>query len=935
MFRKLFTFILLFILISSCAVFNSPNSPEELKLNSKIKTGILENGLTYYVMENARPEKRAELMLLVNAGSILEEDHQQGIAHFTEHMAFNGTKRFPKQELVNYLESIGLKFGPDLNAFTSFDMTVYMLQVPSDEKDKFDTGLMILEDWAHNLSMDNEEIDKERGVVLEELRIGKGARERMLNKKLPVYLKDSKYANRLPIGKEEILKTFDYSSAKDFYKDWYRPDLMAIVAVGDFNGEEVVQQIKTQFSNIPKVENSKERKEFSVPIDDISSYLVITDPEATSSSVGISYKFPKPNSENIIDEFKNSILINMMTQMFNNRLSELTQNPQSSLIYGYNYRGSWVRTIDGFNVGAGVKPGMVLNGLEEILTELERIKQFGFTESEFDRQKKSILKSIETQFNEKDKQDSDKLRWEFLELFFENKIILGIEKEYELAQHIIPNLKVSDLNKYIEQIKESNCRVITADCPDKKGVINPTDDELKQVDLSIKTKEIFPYEDDVIDSPLLSEIPPQREIIDFINHKEIDGMEFILENGVRVIIKPTDFKNDEILFEASSPGGSSLVSNNDFISAKYASDIISESGIGEFSKIELKKYLSGKQVSVSPYINELTEGFSGSTSVDDVETMFQLIYQYFHSPRKDIDAFTAYIENMKGMVENRSARPENVYRDSISVIMNNRHFRAKPVSTQLLDEVNINTAFNVYKDRFSDASDFTFIFVGSINPQTFIPLVQTYLGNLPSKNRSENWKDVGIRYPQGNIEKIINRGIEEKSSVQIRYSGKFDWNRDNRYIFKTLTSSFMIKLREILREDMGGTYGVYVGGYPDFEPIEAFQSIIAFGCGPENVEPMVNEVFKQIENLKKEGLDQTYLDKVLEADKVEYEKNLKENSYWLNVISSYNHYGEPLSQILEREELYKLITNENIIKGANMYFNSKNVLKAYLYPEKK
>jgi len=934
MVRKLFIFIILFLFVTTCAVINNTNVQKELKLNSKIKTGKLENGLTYYVMENARPKNRAELMLLVNVGSILEEDHQQGIAHFTEHMAFNGTKRFPKQELVNYLESIGLKFGPDLNAFTSFDMTVYMLQVPSDEKDKFDTGLMILEDWAHNISMDNEEIDKERGVVLEELRIGKGARERMLNKKLPVYLKDSKYANRLPIGKEEILKTFDYSSAKDFYKDWYRPELMAIVAIGDFNGDEVVNQIKTQFSKIPKAENPKDRKEFSVPLHNYTSYLVTEDPEATSSSVGISYKFPKSKVENTVDDFKNSALINMMTEMFNHRLSELTQNPNSSLIYGYNYRGSWVRTIDGFNVGAGVKPGMVLNGLNEILTELERIKQFGFTETEFERQKKSFLKSIDTQFNEKDKQDSDRLRWEFLDLFFENKIIVGIEKEFKLAQQIIPKLKVSDLNTYIEQIKESNCRVITADCPEKEGIINPTKDELKQVDLSVEKQQIYPYEDKVIDSPLLLEIPTPKEIIDFKNHETIEGMEFVLENGVRVILKPTDFKNDEIIFNASSPGGTSLVSDNDYISAKYASNIISESGIAEFSKIELDKYLSDKQVSVTPYINELTEGFSGSSSVADVETMFQLIYQYFHSPRKDIDAYTAYLENMKGMVQNRSARPENVYRDSISVIMSNRHFRAKPISTQLLDEVDLDTAYNIFKDRFSDASDFTFIFVGSINPQTFIPLVQTYLGNLPSIDRNENWKDIGIRYPNGNIEKIVNRGIEEKSSVQIRFTGDFDWKRENRYIFKTLTSSFMIKLREILREDMGGTYGVWVGGYPEFEPIEVFQSIIAFGCGPENVEPMVNEVFKQLELLKKEGLDQTYLDKVLEADKVEYEKNLKENSYWLSAISSFDEFGEPLSQILEREELYKLVTNENIINGANIYFNSNNVLKAYLYPEK-
>tara|TARA_A100000164_G_scaffold381352_1_gene432641 strand:- start:834 stop:3638 length:2805 start_codon:yes stop_codon:yes gene_type:complete len=934
MFKKLLTLFILALFITSCAVINNTNSNQSLQMDPKIKTGVLDNGLTYYVLENVKPEKRAELLLLVNAGSILEEDHQQGIAHFTEHMAFNGTKNFPKQELVNYLESIGLKFGPDLNAFTSFDMTVYMLQVPTDDSDKFNTAFKILEEWSHNLTMDHEEIDKERGVVLEELRIGKGARERMLNKKLPVYLKGSKYADRLPIGKEDIIKSFDYSATKDFYNDWYRPDLMAIVAVGDFDGEHVEQKIKNQFSIIPAHPNPKKRKEYDVPFHDETRYLVVSDPEATGSSVGISYKFSKIKSNNSLLDIKNNQLISMFTEMFNNRLSERTKNPESALIYGYNYTGSWVRSIDGFNLVAGVKPGMIEKGLQEVLLELERVLRYGFTKSEFERQKRTSLKQIEVQYNERDKTESADLRWQFLDIFFENKNSIGIEKIYKIMNDMIPTLKVSDLNSYIQLIKKSSSRVITADCPEKEGINIPSNEDLKKIDHSIKNLEINPYEDIIITSPLLAQVPLPTKIKDYKSHDEVGVMEFLLENGVRVLIKPTDFKNDEILFNAYSPGGHSLVDDSKFMSAKYASDVITESGVAGFSKIELDKFLSDKQVKVNPFIREMTEGITGSSSVSDSEVMFQLIYQYFHNPMKDQDAFEALIRNWSGTIENRNASPENVYRDSISVIMSNRHFRGRPMSSETLSEIDLDIAYEVYKNRFSDANDFTFVFVGSINPDTFMPLVLTYIGNLPSSSRKESWKDVGMKYPVGNIEKIVKRGIEEKSSVQLRFTGDFDWNYENRFLLKSMTSVFRIRLREILREDMGGTYGVWVGGYPEKNPKGTYQSIVAFGCGPDNVEPMVAEVFKQIEILKTKGIEQSYLDKIIEAEKVEHNKNIQENNYWLEVLSAYDQYEEPFLQIIERDSLYELVTNENIMESAQKYFKTDNVLKAYLYPEK-
>ncbi len=939
MIKKIFSILILVFFISSCAVNNNIKNNNELKfdeilkIDSKIKSGVLDNGMKYYVQKNGKPENKAELLLLVNVGSILEEDNQQGIAHFVEHMAFNGTEKFPKQDLVNYLESIGLKFGPDLNAFTSFDMTVYMLQVPTDDSLKFNTAFQILEEWSHNLTMDHEEIDKERGVVLEELRIGKGARERMINKVLPVYLKGSKYADRLPIGKENIIKSFDYSVAEEFYEDWYRPDLMAVVAVGDFDSDEVVQKIKNQFSQIPPHPNPKERKEYSVPLHTDTRYLIVTDPEATTSSVTVTYKFPKKIFNNSVNDFKNEQLIKMFTEMLNSRLTERTKDPESALLYGYNYTGSWVRNIDGFNIGAGVKPNMIEEGLEELLVELERVLRHGFTKSEFERQKRTNLKQIEKLYNERDKTNSGDIRWKFLDMFFENKNIISIEKMYNLMNEIIPGLEVGDLSYFTNRIKKSTSKVITAEFPEKENIITPDDEDLKIVDAKLDTMNIDPYIDKVITSPLLAQIPLPTKIKDYKSYEDVGIMEFRLENGIKVLLKPTDFKNDEVLFNAYSNGGYSLVDDENFISAKYASDIIIESGLSDFDKVELDKYLSDKQVNVVPFIKEMKEGMYGSSNISDLETMFQLIYQYFMEPRKDEKAYNAMIENMKGTIANRNARPENVYRDSISYVMSDKHFRGRPMNVDLINEISLDSAYNIYLDRFSDASDFTFVFVGSIDPNNLMPLVLTYLGNLPSKGRTENWKDVGIRYPKGNITKNIQKGIEDKSSVQLRFTGNMDWNRENRFLMKSMTSAFRIKLREILREDMGGTYGVWVGGYPSNQPIETYQSIIAFGCAPDNVSSMVNEVFKQIDKLKNEGIDQIYLEKVIESEKVEYDKNIKTNNYWMNIISSYDEYKEPFSQIYKRQELYDLLNNENIKKSAKKYFDLNNVVKAYLFPE--
>ncbi len=932
---KWMPFILSVLILGCFQMNNDLNTKDQNKIpiDPDLVYGKLDNGLTYYIKQNGKPENRVELLLIVNAGSILEDDHQQGLAHFAEHMAFNGTKRFPKQELVNYLESIGMNFGADLNAYTSFDETVYMLQVPTDDEEKLVKGFEILEDWAHQVQFENEEIDKERGVVIEEWRLRSGARQRVMDKKLPIILKGSKYADRMPIGKKDILDSFEYEDLKSYYRDWYRPDLMAVVAVGDIDVDKIKSMINSYFSNLKPHENPKERQFHELPPHDETLFVVTSDPELSMSQVGIEMKFGENLLKGIIPEFRNSLVQNLFTRMIDERFQEAIKIPDTPFIYEYSYFGSFVRHHNGFGLGAGVKQGMIPIGVEMMLTELERIKKFGFTQTELDRQKGALLSDMEKEYNERDKMESGKLKWQFLQNYLNHEPIPGIEWKYNNTMSLLPNINLKDIEKLTELFQNEGNRVIFADSPELDDLDIPTKEELKRIYEQLQTKEIQPYVDQVVTEPLLAVIPEERGIKKINIHEETEIHEITLENGVRVLYKKTDFKNDEILMNAYSPGGTSQYSDSEFISANLSADFQVESGIGAYSKTALDKYLADKRVDVKPYISEMFEGFDGSCSPKDLETMLQIVYQYFHNQKVDEDAFKAYFQRYSGFISNRNARPETVFYDSVKVVMNNGHFRSRPMSTEILNELDRETSHSIFKDRFADADDFTFIFTGMIEEESFLPLLKKYLGNLPVTDRNENWIDVGKTFPMGNIKKTISKGMDPKSMVQIRYSGDFDWSRHNRFKINTLAKAFRIKLREILREEMGGTYGVWAWASPEQYPRERYQFGIAFGCAPENVKPMIKAVYEQVDSLKQFGLDQSYLDKVEEALKMDQVKNLKENKYWLNAIKSKDQYGEDFKGILDFNDLLTGLTKSNLIHSANAYLSDENVVEMVLYPE--
>jgi zinc protease len=900
----------------------------------KILIGKLDNGLMYYIRENHKPEKRAELRLAVKAGSILEDDDQQGLAHFDEHMAFNGTKYFPKQDIINFLEMSGVRFGADLNAYTSFDETVYMMQVPTDSPNVLKKGFQILEEWGHDVSYDDKEIDKERGVVIEEWRLRRGADYRVSMKHIPIELYKSHYADRITIGKKEILESCSHDALRKFYRDWYRPDLMAVFAVGDFNKAEIEKLIKEHFSHLKNPEKERERIQFPVPDNKETLVSIATDRELTRASVDVMFK-RDTSSQSTASDYRKEIISSLAGEMLNARFEELLQKPNPPFIYAYNYDGRFFGPKQVYNLSAGVKENSILDGLEALVTEAFRVKQHGFTETELERQKIQILRGMEKAFKERDKTESRPFISEYIRNFLHNEPIPGIEVELALYKQFLPGITLQDVDKQIqEQITEGN-RVITVSAPQKDSVKIPTEAEVLAIMNKISTEQLDPYIDKVNTEPLVSLLPAPGKIIEEKKIVSLGVTEWKLSNGARVILKPTDFKNDEILFSAHSVGGTSLVADKDYLSATFATAIIQQSGVGNFDEIALQKKLSGKMVNVGPSISQLSEGFGGSASPQDIETLFQLVYLYGTSPRKDSTAFASLITRYKAMLQNRSVSPEAAFADTNQVTLTNYHFRARPITIGLINEINLDKAISFYKNRFADFSDFIFFFIGNFKVDSIKPLVEQYLAVLPSLNRNEMWKDIGVEPPKGVISKQVKKGIEPKSSINITFTGPFEWSQQNRYDFISMLEALNIKLREVLREDKGGTYGVGASGSPALYPRQEYQISIRWGCDPKRVDELVNAALQQIDSAKLKPFDPVYIEKVRETQRRGFEVNLKQNGFWLNNLLSYYTNNEDPEMILNYPKLVENLTAGAIQAAVKKYFDMNNYVKVVLYPEKK
>jgi zinc protease len=917
------------------AVSTGPNDApltQAVPVDPRITDGTLPNGLRYYIRANKRPQARAELRLVVNAGSILEDEDQRGLAHFVEHMCFNGTTHFPKQDVVAFLQSTGMRFGAHINANTSFDQTVYQLQIPTDNPAVIDRSLLILEDWAHAVSFEPEEIDKERGVILEEWRTGLGAGARMLNAQLPVLLKDSRYAERLPIGKPEIIRTFTYDKLKKFYTDWYRPDLMAVIAVGDFDPAAIETLIKSHFGSIPAAAAPRKRPIYDVPDQPGTRYTVATDSEATATAVTVS-SLMSARDQTTVGAYRQQTIERVFSGLLSARFAEMAQKPDAPFLDAETSRGLFVRSAEATTLSALVADGGIARGLSALFTEADRVARFGFTATELDRYRLSLLQSYQQLAVSREEHTSDTLADEYIRNFMQQEPIPGIAYEYGLMQRFLPEITLADINSLAHDWVPDRNRVVAVSAPKKADVAVPDEAALAAIIKSAGGGPLTAYVDTVSTKPLLDPLPKPGTVTKTAAKEGTGITEWTLSNGARVVLEPTTFKQDEILFRAFSPGGTSLASDKDYVAAETASQVVAQGGLGTLTTVDLSKKLAGKAAFVRADIGEMYESLGGRALRRDLETMFQLVYLTFTQPRADKEAFRVMTGQLTAALANRQARPDAAFEDALNGALSQNHLRARPMSPALVAEMDLDKSFAFYKDRFADASDFTFLIVGSFDLPTIKPLVERYLGSLPALHRQEAGRDVGIRPPPGVVEKVVTKGREPKSQVGIVFTGAFQNNQRDRVVIRALSDTLAGSLQRVLREDLGGTYGVSVK--PDFtkRPAEEYSVTISFACDPVRTQDLVKALFDVVEQFRTTGPSEGQVADVQAALRRDLETNSQSNGWVLGQLAFAYQYGEEVPNPSRLRGLYDELSVPMLRDAARTYLDMNRFVKVVLVPE--
>jgi zinc protease len=908
-------------------------SAQILPTDPAVLIGKLPNGLTYYIRKNIQPKNRAELYLVNKAGSVLETDAQQGLAHFTEHMAFNGTKDFPKNELVNYLQKSGIKFGADLNAYTSFDETVYQLPLPTDSVKIFEKGFTILANWAGMVSFDTDEINSERGVVLEEERLrGKNASERMSKLTYPVLLNNSRYAVRLPIGKEEILKNFKPETIKSFYHDWYRPDLQAVVVVGDFDVKRVEELIKANFSQLKNPVGEKPRTKYNIPPSVGTTVKIVTDKEQPYTIAQIIVKHPGSVIKTEAG-YLNSIRNSLFNSMLNARLGELTQKADPPLLYGGASYGGFLGNLDAFTTVAVAKPGELEKAVKAVVAETERARKFGFNQTELDRAKLSVMTAMESAYKEKDKTKSVNYVREYQANFLKGEAIPGIEVEYNLYKKFLDQIKLSEINTLAGKFISDQDRNVIVEAPEKDEETLPTEQTLLTW-IKDAANGVTAYVDNVSTKPLLENIPTGTKVVSETKDAAIGTTTLVFGNGVKAILKPTDFKNDQILINGFSFGGTSLASDADFRSANMSDDLVNGSGIADIDEIKLDKMLTGKRVSISPYVSETSQGINGSSNPKDFETALQLVYLYYTQPRSDADIWQSTLTQIKSTLANRGLDPATVFADTVSAVLGDHNIRRMPTTLATLNEAKQDKAFAFYKDRFADASAATFVLTGSFEVEKIKPLLEKYLGGLPATNRKETYKNLGIHAPAGQLTKTVYKGIGDKSNVQLIFSGDYVYNTANNIQLDALGEVLQIKLIERLREKESGVYSPGVRASYSKLPAGRYSIGIYFSCAPVNVEKLIAATMEEIAKIKKDGAQLVDIQKYTAEDKRSTEVQLKENGFWAGHLIRTAQYQEDPAAVLNHNKDLEQVTVQSTKDAANKYLGD-NLIKFILYPEKK
>jgi len=906
-----------------------------LPTDPDVVMGKLNNGLTYYIRNNHKPANKVELRLVVNAGAILENDDQQGLAHFMEHMNFNGTKNFQKNDLVSYLQSIGVQFGADLNAYTGFDQTVYILPIPTDKPGNLEKGFQIIEDWAHNALLTDKDIDEERGVVLEESRLGKGADDRMLKKYFPKLADGSLYAERLPIGKDEILKSFKYETIRSFYRDWYRPDLQAVVVVGDIEVATAKKMIAEHFDKLQNPAKERPRKYVDVATRTKQEAMVVTDKEATNSLLMLSFPYVKKNEEVTLGDYKTSMKKRLGLQMLNHRLNDLAQgsNPPfpyaaldfNDLIHGYENLTAFAL----FDNNGPEQAMMALTG------ELVRAKKFGFTETELETVRKELLSEMEKSYNERNTTESKDYVEEYIRAFLTHEPYPGIANEYAYAQSMLPAIKLDEVNAMVQEwLKNTNTfSLVTA--PEKAEVKVPTEAELLAMTRKGFAQEITKKEEKAIAKNLMTKIPIPGKVTSQVKEEGLGAITYTLANGVKVTIKKTDFKSDEIVMNAVKKGGSNSYPVADKSNIHFATEVVEAMGVGEFTPTDLEKAMAGKNVKVSLSMNDIDDKIEGTSSVKDVESMLQLMHLYLTQPRKDEELFKAYKSKQSTMMQFISSNPRAAFVDTtVKSLYNNnplaRMVFAKPSD---YDKIDLDRCLMLYKNEFGLAAGYHFFITGNVDDKTLLPMLETYIGGLPGGMGATIFKDNGVRPVHGVKELNIKKGKEKQSMILAIYSGETRYSEDLELKTLALAEVLNIKVIEEMREKMGAIYGGGFRGQLQKEPYEHYSIQLQLPCGPENVEKLLAATNSEIKNLIEKGPEAKDLDKVKSQWREKHITNVKENKYWNEEMEKVLFWGRAKDRVTNYDSYIDKLTPAEIQATAKQLLSGENKFVSVLYPE--
>jgi zinc protease len=931
-FRLISLSLLLFL-----SAYSGAQQVQPIPVDPKVRYGKLDNGMTYYIRANKEPKQRADFYIAQNVGAILENDNQNGLAHFLEHMAFNGTKNFPGKGVINYLEKIGVKFGADINAHTSLDETVYNLSdVPTVREGIIDSTLLVLHDWSNFIALEDTAIDLQRGVIREEWRTGAGADRRMWKESNKLKYPGSKYAIRDVIGDTAIINNFDHKTIREFYKKWYRPDLQAILIVGDVDVDKVEAKIKALFSDIPKKENEAERTIFPIFNNQKTIVSVVKDKEARMTRIELEYKHDKlPDAVKLsMNGYAFSTINELISSMIGNRFEEITQQADAPFVAAYANYGELVKSEDAFQMLAIPKEGQELKGLSALLLEAEKIKRFGFTNSELERAKTDYMKNIEKAYNERDNQKNGDLVEEYVRNFLNQEPIPGIEWEYQTVQAMLPQLKLDMVNQVAKSYVTDTNMIVSIMAPDKEAVKIPSEDQIRASIDDAKKAQLAPKVEETLNKPLIQKVPKPGKVSKVTENKILGTTEWILSNGVKVIFKPTTFKKDEILLTAFSEGGLSKVTNiDDLPSATLAASIVSNNGLGDYNEIELNKILTGKIASVSPSIGSYDQGFSGNSSVSDFETMMQLVYLNFTAPRKDDNAFKAMMNAYRASLANIASDPRKAFSDSVNIMVTNHNPRTVLMSLQMLDKIDQDKALAVFKQRFAMPANFTFILTGNVDPsnESVKNTVCTYLGGIKSVKGKEKYTDNNIRKPKG---KVNNHFLKEmkikKASNFVLFSAAMPFNLNNRTLLTAIGNILTIRYTESIREKEGGSYGVGVRGSLNNIPIDEASLLMQFDSDPLKQAKLISIIYSEVNDIIAKGPRPDDLQKVKENMLKTYTENLAENSWWQGAVVRY--YQDKLNLVTDYKASVNALTPELIQSTLKNIVSQGNVMEVVMKP---